>query len=81
MDEAQHLSTQLEGMERLLDADTGAILFRHRTLRCIPDLVLEGDGYTLEFIGPTLLCIDIRNPAGLARLLAEPFKAQLPVAV
>ena len=89
MDQPQHLSTQLEGMERLLDADTGAILFRHRTLRGIPDLVLEGDDYTLEFncfaeaqgYGPTLLCIDIRNPAGLARLLAEPFKAQLPVAV
>jgi hypothetical protein len=59
MDQPQHLSTQLEGMERLLDADTGAILFRH----------------------PTLLCIDIRNPAGLAKLLAEPFKDQLPVAV
>jgi len=57
MDQPQHLSTQLEGMERLLDADTGAILFRHPTLR------------------------GIRNPAGLARLLAEPFKAQLPVAV
>ncbi|MFO8238619.1 MAG: hypothetical protein R6U00_10325 [Prochlorococcaceae cyanobacterium] len=57
MHQSQHLSTQLEGMERLLDADTGAILFRHPTLR------------------------DIRNPAGLARLLAEPFKAQLPVAV
>ncbi|MGL6133595.1 MAG: hypothetical protein ACRC1L_05350, partial [Prochlorococcaceae cyanobacterium] len=59
MDEAQHLSPQLDGMKRLLDADTGAILFRH----------------------PTLLCIDIRNPAGLAKLLAERFKAQLPVAV
>jgi hypothetical protein len=89
MHQSQHLSTQLEGMERLLDADTGAILFRHPTLRGITDLVLEGDGYTLEFncfaeaggYGPTLLCIDIRNPAGLARLLAQPFKAQLPVAV
>jgi hypothetical protein len=57
MNQPQHLSTQLEGMERLLDADTGAILFSHPTLR------------------------GIRNPAGLARLLAEPFKAQVPVAV
>ena len=68
-------------MERLVDADSGAILFRHPSLRGIPDLVLEGDGYTLEFMGPTLLCVDIRNPGGLAKLLAEPFKTQLPVAV
>ena len=52
IDQAQHLSTQL-----------------------------EGDGNTLEFIGATLLCVDIRNAAGLAKLLAEPFKTQLPVAV
>ncbi|MCP9779337.1 MULTISPECIES: hypothetical protein [Cyanobium] len=81
MDQAQHLSTQLEGMERLVDGENGAILFRHPSLRGIPDLVLEGDGYTLEFIGATLLCVDIRNAAGLAKLLAEPFKTQLPVAV
>ena len=81
MDQTQHLSTQLERMERLVDADSGAILLRHPSLRGIPDLVLEGDGYTLEFMGPTLLCVDIRNPGGLAKLLAEPFKSQLPVAV
>ena len=39
MDQTQHLSTQLERMERLVDADSGAI----------------------------------RNSAGLAKLLAEPF--------
>ena len=71
MDQSQHLSTQLERMERLVDADSGAILFRHPSLRGIPDLVLEGDGYTLEFMGPTLLCIDIRNAAGLAKLSPE----------
>jgi hypothetical protein len=53
-------------MERLIDAETGAILFRHQTLKGIPDLVLEGDGYTLEFIGPTLLCVDIHNPGAPA---------------
>jgi hypothetical protein len=89
MDQSQHLSTQLERMERLVDTENGAILFRHPSLRGIPDLVLEGDGYTLEFnccaeangYGPTLLCVDIRNAAGLAKLLAEPFKTQRPVAV
>ena len=54
---------------------------RHPSLRGIPDLVLEGDGYTLEFIGPMLLCVDIRNPEALVKLMAEPFKAQLPAGV
>jgi hypothetical protein len=81
MDLSQHLTTQLKGMERLVDGETGAILFRHPTLRGLPDLVVEGDGYTLEFIGSTLLCLDIQDPSGMARLLAEPLKGQLPVAV
>jgi hypothetical protein len=68
-------------MERLVDPDIGAILFRHPSLRGIPALVVEGDGYTLEFIGSTLLCLDIQDPSGMARLLAEPFKAQLPIGV
>ena len=81
MDLSQHLTAQLKGMERRVDGETGAILFRHPTLRGVPDLVVEGDGYTLEFIGPTLLCLDIQDPSGMARLLAEPLKAQLPIAV
>jgi hypothetical protein len=44
----QQLSLQLKGMERLVDAESGTILFRHPSLRGIPDLVVEGDGYTLE---------------------------------
>jgi hypothetical protein len=43
--------------------------------------MIERDGYTLEFIGPTLLCLDINDPTGMARLLADPLKAQLPVGV
>ncbi len=81
MDLSQHLTTQLKGMERLVDAQTGAILFRHPTLRGIPDLVVEGDGYTLEFIGPTLLCLDISDLTGMTHLLANPVKSQLPVEV
>ena len=78
---SQQLTVQHKGMERLVDADTGAILFRHPTLRGIPDLVVKGDGYRLEFIGPTLLCLDIQDPSSMVRLLAEPVKAQLPVGV
>ena len=68
-------------MERLVDSDTGAILFRHPVLRGIPDLVVEADGYTLEFIGPTLLCLAIQDPIGMVRLLAEPLRDQLPIGV
>ena len=65
-------------MERLVDADSCAILFRHPSLRGSPDLALEGDGYTLEFIGSTLLCVDIQNADDLAKLIAEPFKLSCP---
>ena len=81
MDPPQPLTAQLKWMQLLLDPDSGAILFRHPTLRGVPDLVVEGDGYTLEFIGPTLLCIDIQDPSGMARLLAEPVKGKLPIGV
>ena len=49
MNRPQQLSLQFKGMERLVDADSGAILFRH--------------------------------PAGMARLLADPVKSQLPVEI
>jgi len=81
MDFSRNLSAQLKWMQLLLDPDSGAILFRHPTLRGVPDLVVEGDGYTLEFIGPTLLCLDIQDPSGMARLLAEPVKGKLPIGV
>jgi hypothetical protein len=32
---------------------------RHPALQGIPDLVVEGDGYTMDFMGPTLLSLDI----------------------
>jgi len=57
---------QLRQMQQSVDPETGAILFRH------------GEGYTLEFIGPTLLCLDITDPGALGKLLAEPVKEQLP---
>jgi len=54
---------------------------RQPTLQGIPDLVVEGDGYTMVFIGPTLLCLNIIDPGALGRLLAEPIKQQLPMAL
>lgn len=38
---SQHLTTQLKDMERLVDAESGAILPLHRTLRAIPDLEVD----------------------------------------
>jgi hypothetical protein len=73
------LSKQLREMRQSMDPETGAILFRHHTMTGVPDRVVEGEGYTLEFIGPTLLCLDITDPGALGKLLAEPVKAQLPV--
>ena len=79
--EAMTLQTQLRQMRQSLDPETGAILFRHASLTGIPDRVVEGDGYTLEFIGATLLCLDITDPGALGRLLAEPVKEQFPVRI
>jgi hypothetical protein len=55
--------------------------FRHPTLRGLPDLVMEGGDYTLELIGPGLLYLDIQLPSAMARLLTEPVKGQVAIAV
>jgi hypothetical protein len=75
---SQHLTTQLKGTERLVDGETGAILLRNPILRGLPALGVQGGGFTLEFIVPTLLCLNDQEPSGVARLLAEGQKAQLP---
>ena len=79
MDLSQHLTSQLKAMERLVDTDTGAILFRHPSLRGIPDLVVEGDGYTLEFIGPALLCLDMHDPSFTGPAAGRPSKGAVAV--
>jgi hypothetical protein len=76
--EAMTLPTQLRRMQHSVDPETGAILFRHPNITGLPDRVVEGDGYTMEFIGSTLLCLDITDPGALGNLLAEPVKEQLP---
>jgi hypothetical protein len=73
------LPMQLRQMRQSVDPETGAILFRHPFLHGIPDRVVEGDGYTLEFMGRTLLCLDITDPGALAKLLGEPVREQLPI--
>lgn len=38
---------------------SNAILLRYPSLRCIPSLVIEGNGYTVKFIGSSLFCPSI----------------------
>jgi len=65
------LSKQLREMRQSVDPETGGILFRHHSMMGVPDRMVDGEGYTLEFIGPTLLCLDITGPGALGKLLAE----------
>ena len=65
------LSKQLRKMRQSMDPETGAILFRNHLMKGVPDRVVEGEGYSLEFIGRTLLCLDITDPVALGKLLAE----------
>lgn len=52
MDQDQLLTAQIEGMKRLVDADTGAILMRHPSLKSIPDLLSEGDAKSAQDSAP-----------------------------
>lgn len=81
MDLSEQLSLQFKGLERLMDADSRAILFRHPSLRGIPDPVVDGDGYALECSCSTLLCLVISTPAGMTRVLADPVNSLLPRAI
>jgi hypothetical protein len=44
-------------------------------------LLLDPDSVAILFRHPTLLCLDIQDPSGMARLLAEPVKGKLPIGV
>ena len=44
-------------------------------------LLLDPDSGAILFRHPTLLCLDIQDPSGMARLLAEPVKGKLPIGV
>jgi hypothetical protein len=72
------LAKQLRGMSQSLDPETGAVLYRNPNLTGVPDLVVEGKGYTFEFIGTELLCLDIYDPSALVDVLADPVKEKIP---
>jgi hypothetical protein len=42
-------------------------------------LLLDPDSGAILFRHPTLLCLDIQDPSGMSRLLAEPVKGKLPI--
>jgi hypothetical protein len=44
-------------------------------------LLLDPDSGAILFRHPILLCLDIQDPSGMARLLAEPVKGKLPIGV
>jgi hypothetical protein len=44
-------------------------------------LLLDPDSGAILFRHPTLLSLDIQDPSGMARLLAEPVKGKLPIGV
>jgi hypothetical protein len=60
-----------------LTPDDARVITVYPTLQGIPDLVVEGDGYTIQ-LEPNLLCLRGISD-GIHRLLAEPIKQQLPV--
>ncbi|MFM7436670.1 MAG: hypothetical protein ACKO1Q_11985 [Vulcanococcus sp.] len=66
------LPIQLRRMQHSVDPETGAILFRHPNITGLPDRVVEGDGYTMEFIGSTLLCLDITDQEPLETCWRNP---------
>jgi hypothetical protein len=44
-------------------------------------LLLDPDSVAILFRHPILLCLNIQDPSGMARLLAEPVKGKLPIGV
>ena len=45
------------------------------------ELRLDPESGAIPFRHPTLLCLDIQDPSGMDRLLAEPVKGKLPIGV
>ncbi|MEA5416229.1 hypothetical protein [Synechococcus sp. BA-132 BA5] len=45
------------------------------------ELRLDPECGAILFRHPTLVCLDIQDPSGMARLLAEPVKGKLPIGV
>ena len=44
-------------------------------------LRLDSESGAILFRHPSLLCLDIQHPSGMARLLAEPVKGKLPIGI
>lgn len=53
------LSFKPEFFDKKVDPATGSILFFRRDMRGIPDRVVEGDGFTVEFKDDQVFAIDI----------------------
>jgi hypothetical protein len=72
----------IAGGETVLDLNRGgsrARVFEFLGRPWVAALTLDDARVIMEFVCPTLLCLDIIDPGALGRLLAEPIKQQLPV--
>ena len=45
------------------------------------ELRLDPESGAILYRHPSLLCLDIQDPSGMARLLAEPVRGKLPIGV
>ena len=45
------------------------------------ELRLDPESGAILYCHPSLLCLDIQDPSGMARLLAEPVRGKLPIGV
>ncbi len=61
---------EIKRMNKQVDPETGSILFHAQDTRGVPDKVMHGPGYTLEFQKGRLLLIDLYDPTALGRFLA-----------
>jgi hypothetical protein len=52
----------IASFEKKIDEKTGAVLFYQKDFRGVPDKVLSGDGWTLEFNNNEVVMIDIYKP-------------------
>ena len=58
-------------LDKKIDAETGSIIFYRKNFSGIPEKVLHGEGFTIEFCGEEVVMIDIYNSALVLSKLAK----------
>lgn len=65
------MQLDIGGLEKKVDAETGSILFYRKSFVGIPEEVLNGEGFTIEFSGNEVVMIDIYNTELVLSKLAK----------